>query len=127
MQPRPLGRSRRWHTALALTVIFFAITRSASALEPDEIALVVNSNVPDGVELAKFYAKQRHIPDNRILVLDLPKADAMPARMYEDQVVPQVRDFINTSHLETKLKCLVSFYGVPPAHRRPGEHPRRKS
>jgi uncharacterized protein (TIGR03790 family) len=87
--------------------------QSALALQPDEIALVVNSNVPDGVALAQFYAQQRHIPDNRILVLDLPKADQMSCRQYEDQVVPQVRDFIHSAGLEGKLKCLVSFYGVP--------------
>jgi uncharacterized protein (TIGR03790 family) len=85
----------------------------ALALEPDEIALVVNSNVPQGMELAKFYAQQRHIPDNRILVLDLPKSDQMPCRQYEDQVVPQVRDFLHTGQLTGKVKCLVTFYGVP--------------
>ncbi len=85
----------------------------ALALKPDEIALVVNSNVPDGIALAQFYAQQRHIPDNRILVLDLPKEDQMTCRMYEDEVVPQVRDFIHTAHLDGKLKCLVTFYGVP--------------
>ena len=87
--------------------------RDALALQPDEIALVANSNVPDGIKLAQFYAQQRHIPDNRILVLDLPKADQMPCRQYEDQVVPQVRDFIHSAQLEGKLKCLVTFYGVP--------------
>jgi uncharacterized protein (TIGR03790 family) len=87
--------------------------QKAKALQPDEIALVCNSNVPDGIKLAQFYALQRHIPDNRILVLDLPKADQMPCRQYEDQVVPQVRDFIHSAQLEGKLKCLVTFYGVP--------------
>jgi uncharacterized protein (TIGR03790 family) len=94
-------------------LLLLALAPSAVALEPDEIALVVNSNVPDGTALAQFYAKQRHIPENRILVLDLPKTDQMTCRQYEDQVVPQVRDFITTAHLESKLKCFVSFYGVP--------------
>ena len=37
----------------------------------------------------------------------------MTNRAYEDQVVPQVREFLRTAHLESKLKCLVTFYGVP--------------
>jgi uncharacterized protein (TIGR03790 family) len=85
----------------------------ALALEPNEIALVVNSNVPEGMELAKFYAQQRHIPDNRILVLDLPKTDQMTCKQYEDTVVPAVRDFLHTGQLESRVKCLVTFYGVP--------------
>ncbi len=91
----------------------FSGTR-ALALEPDEIALVVNSAEPAGKELAAFYAVQRHIPENRILELDnIPKTDEMTTREYEELVVPQVREFLKSGHLTTKVKCLVLFYGVP--------------
>jgi uncharacterized protein (TIGR03790 family) len=106
-------------TAVAVPFIFLVLISlilpcsRAFALEPDEIALIVNSNVPQGGELAQFYAQQRHIPDNRILVLDLPKTDQMSCKDYEDQVVPQVRDFLRTGHMTSKIKCLVTFYGVP--------------
>ena len=91
-----------------------ALTRPAAAdLKPDELALVVNSNEPAGAELAAFYAAQRHVPDNRILVLDLPKGDDITPKQYAEQVVPQVRDFLHSGGLETKVKCLVTFYGVP--------------
>jgi uncharacterized protein (TIGR03790 family) len=86
----------------------------AVALEPDEIALVVNSAEPIGKELAQFYALQRHIPDNRILELDnVPKTDEMSTHDFEESVVPQVREFLKSGHLEKKIKCLVTFYGVP--------------
>jgi uncharacterized protein (TIGR03790 family) len=88
-------------------------TSRARALEPDQIALIVNSNVPEGVELAKFYAAQRHLPDNRILALDLPKTEHMTRRQYEDEVVPKVRDFLHSNQLDEKVTCLVTFYGVP--------------
>ncbi len=90
-----------------------AFSQRALALQPDQIALLVNSNVPEGMELAKFYADQRHIPPNRILVLDLPKAEHMTNRQYADQVVPQVREFLHTGQLEEKITCFVTFYGVP--------------
>jgi uncharacterized protein (TIGR03790 family) len=85
----------------------------AWALEPDQIALIANSNVPEGVELAKFYAAQRHIPDGRILALDLPKTEHMTCRQYEDEVVPKVREFLRVGKLNDKVTCLVTFYGVP--------------
>ncbi len=101
---------------LLLTTGLF--TYSVQALEPYQIALIVNSNVPEGMELAKFYCQQRHIPDNRILALDLPKTEHMTHRQYEDEVVPKVRDFLpNGKHgeklLGDKVTCLVTFYGVP--------------
>ncbi len=83
------------------------------ALQPDEIAMVVNSNQPQGKALAQFYARQRRIPDNRILELDLPFTDEISNRQYEEQVVPAVREFLRSAHLETKVKSLVTFYGVP--------------
>jgi uncharacterized protein (TIGR03790 family) len=85
----------------------------AMALEPDEIALIANSNVPESTQLAQFYANARHIPDNRILVLDLPVADDISFKDYEEQVVPKVREFLVTGNLQDKVKCFVTFYGVP--------------
>jgi uncharacterized protein (TIGR03790 family) len=100
---------------LFLLTVFAALLPAsrALALEPDEIALVVNANVPESMQLAQFYAQQRHIPDNRILVLDLPTADEMPNRQYAEIVVPQVRDFLRSGQLTGKVKCFVTFYGVP--------------
>jgi uncharacterized protein (TIGR03790 family) len=85
----------------------------ALALQPDEIALIVNSNVPESTQLAQFYATARHIPDNRILVLDLPVGDDISFKDYEEQVVPKVREFLVTGQLQDKVKCFVTFYGVP--------------
>ena len=85
----------------------------ARALEPDQIALVVNAKEPAGLELAKFYAQQRHIPDGRILSLDLPTGDDIPFDAYNTQVVPAVRKFLKDNALDAKVTCLVTFYGVP--------------
>jgi uncharacterized protein (TIGR03790 family) len=104
---------RRCGIGLIIGLFIAVMPGMALALQSDEIALVVNSNVPEGLALAKFYAQQRHIPDNRILLLDLPKGDHMTTRQYEDETVPQVRDFLRSRNLDNKVKCLVTFYGVP--------------
>src|SRR3954468_5641341 len=85
----------------------------AFALEADELLLIVNQNVPQGRTLAEFYAQQRGVPDHRILELDLPKTEEMPAAVYDRQVVPVVRAFLRDNGLERKVTCLVTFYGVP--------------
>ncbi len=106
--------ARRLFLAVVAALATVGAARPAGAdLSPDELALVVNSNEPAGNDLAQFYAQQRHVPDNRILVLDLPKGDDISAKVYAEQVVPQVREFLRSGGLESKVKCLVPFYGVP--------------
>lgn len=96
-----------------LIALFSLIAPAARALQPDEVALIVNSNEPAGRELAQHYADARHIPENRILELDLPGGEEMSFKQYEEQVVPQVREYLRTGRLETQVKCFVTFYGVP--------------
>jgi uncharacterized protein (TIGR03790 family) len=98
---------------LLLPVLLLLATLPAHALGPDEIALIVNSNEPAGRELAQFYAQARHIPDDRILELSLPKSEEMPFKQYEEEVVPQVREYLRTGRIEQQIKCFVTFFGVP--------------
>ena len=92
---------------------------TALALEPDQIALVVNANVPEGRNLALFYAQQRHIPDGRIIELSLPApTPANPPEEispldYDAKVVAPIRAALVGKHLQDKVICLVTFWGVP--------------
>jgi uncharacterized protein (TIGR03790 family) len=106
---------RRGSMALATVLALSTLASVAGAsLEPDQIALVVNSNVPAGRELAEFYAQKRNIPPGRIVALDLPfPAEEMPFERYDAAVVPAVRKFLNDNGLRDKVTCLVTFWGVP--------------
>jgi uncharacterized protein (TIGR03790 family) len=105
---------RRALSIVSALVVALAVTRPARAeLRADELVLIVNSNEPAGMALAQFYARARHVPDNRILVLDLPTTDDITPQAYATQVVPQVRAFLHSGGLEAKVRCLVPFYGVP--------------
>jgi uncharacterized protein (TIGR03790 family) len=98
-------------TFLIVATILLAL--SARALEPSEIALVVNRNVADGKALAEEYAKARGVPAGRIIELDLPNSDEVPFQQYESNVVPVVREFLVKNNLVRSVRCLVTFYGVP--------------
>jgi uncharacterized protein (TIGR03790 family) len=98
--------------ALALACLLLTPLR-ASALEPDQILLLVNKNVAQGRQLADYYAQKRKLPDHRILELDLPETEEMPADLYDRNVVPQVRAFLRDNGLERKITCIVTFWGVP--------------
>jgi uncharacterized protein (TIGR03790 family) len=94
-----------------LTVAF--VVPTVHALSRDEIALVVNRSVPESTELATFYAQARDIPGDRIIPLDLPATDEIPFDMYEQHVRPAIRRALRDRGLEQKVRCLVTFYGVP--------------
>jgi uncharacterized protein (TIGR03790 family) len=94
-------------------LILVCLLRPVWALEPDNLLLITNKNVPEGRKLAEFYAAQRKVPDGRILELDVPDSEEISFDGYENQVVPAVREFIAANHLGPKVSCLVTFYGVP--------------
>ena len=96
---------------ILLLLAFLAPT--LAALEPDNLLLLVNKNVPESKKLAEYYASKRNVPDGRILELDLPFAEEIPFETYENQVVPAVREFLAANKLQEKVTCLVTFYGVP--------------
>src|SRR5687768_3474018 len=100
-----------WSFIFALSAL--AAGGSAHALEPDQIALVVNKNVPDSTALAQLYANQRGIPDGRIIALSLPVTEEIPFDLYERAVVPPIRQYLRDNQLDQRVKCLVTFLGVP--------------
>jgi uncharacterized protein (TIGR03790 family) len=116
MPSHPSHPRREWWIAgicLALLSPCLAASRAA-ALEPDQIALVVNANVPASRELAELYARKRGIPAGRIVSLDLPFPDEeMPFARYDQSVVPAVRAFLRDNRLRDRVTCLVTFWGVP--------------
>lgn len=101
---------------ILLLLISVALANASIAraeLRPNEIALIVNRNVPESLELAKFYADARKIPDGRIIALDLPVGEEISFDEYERRVVPAVKLFLRDHKLEPEIKCLVAMYGVP--------------
>ena len=86
--------------------LLLCLLRPAAALEPDNLLLITNKNVPEGRKLAEFYTAQRKVPEKRILELDLPAGDEISFDAYENQVVPALREFIATGGLGSKVTCL---------------------
>lgn len=98
---------------LAAIVVPLPGVNAAAALQPDEILLVVNKNSPDSQKLAALYAQLRQVPPDQTVTLDLPDAEEMPFDTYETHVVAPVRQFLEDHRLQRKIKCLLTFYGVP--------------
>ncbi len=96
----------------ALGLIAFPASATA-ALQPDEILLITNKNSPDSAKLADLYCQLRGVPSSQIVALDLPNAEEMDFNVYEMGVVGPVREFLRAHQFQKKVKCLLTFYGVP--------------
>lgn len=98
---------------VVFSVLLWPATYAFAILQPDELVLVVNTNVPQSRALAEYYAKLRHVPEHRIVALNIPASDEISAKQYENDVYRPVREFLLTNNLQDQVKCLVTFYGVP--------------
>src|SRR4051812_35851799 len=99
---------------LRAVLLSICLTSSVrAALTADNLLLVVNKNVPDSQRLAEYYAQRRHVPDGRILALDLTNADDLDADSFDEKMVVPIREFLTANKLTNQVTCVVTFYGVP--------------
>jgi uncharacterized protein (TIGR03790 family) len=107
--------NKRWFSvAIAAAMVWsVALAERALALEPEEILCIVNKNLPESQKLAADYCRLRHVPTTQVVALDLPNDEEMPFETYEAGVVGPVRQYMTDNHLRERIKCLLTFYGVP--------------
>jgi uncharacterized protein (TIGR03790 family) len=96
-----------------VAILLLSARPASAALQADELLLIVNGNIPASVQSAEFYAKARGVPDGRILKLNLPASEEIAFDKYEAEFVPAVRAFLRKGGLDKKVKCAVTFFGVP--------------
>ena len=82
----------------------------AMALESEEIVVIVNAQEREGVALAKFYMKERNIPEKNLLVIQTAAKEEIERLFYNDEIADPVRNFLND---KPQITCLLVFYGVP--------------
>lgn len=121
----------------AVLVIAVAGAASAawSAEDPAGRTIVLaNGNVPESIELARYYLQARGIPSNHLCVLDLPTGEIMSRGLYEFRLRDPLLEFLRKGDfiqqvlrdaddvrphetawitLSSSVRYLVSMYGVP--------------
>ena len=106
---RALGRS-----AACAWLILGLPVRAAALLAPAEVLVVANRNVPASVRLARFYQGTRGIPGENLVVLDLPRSEAVSRRVYEEGLArPLRRELERRDEQGRRIRCLALVYGVP--------------
>ncbi len=83
------------------------------ALEPVEILIIANQRVPKGVELARYYAGRRMIPETNLLLVDLPVGETCRRTVYERRLAASVRAFLTSRPSARRIRCITLMYGMP--------------
>jgi len=85
------------------------------ALEPDEILVIANSDVPASVQIAQYYCAKRTVPVNNILALPLGTSlsDTITRNNYEKRLAEPTRKKLSSAEFADKIRCLLTTYGVP--------------
>src|SRR3954451_22482854 len=84
---------------------------AAPAVEPQDIFILVNKNVPESRQVADHYCAKRGVPKENVIALDLPKGEDISRRDYDAKLADPLREALKGRREQAKV--LLSVYGVP--------------
>ena len=99
-------------TILVLLLVFSANTY---ALEPNQILVIANSDIPSSVHLAEYYCLKREVPVGNVLTLSLGAKlkNSISRNDYNKYLAGPIREKLFSKEFVGKIKCLLTTYGVP--------------
>lgn len=92
-------------------VLALLIPSSACALEPKEIAILVNRRLPSSREVADHYVAKRGVPKENVFELHLPTGEDIARKDYDREVVKGLREAM--AEKKATIRCILCVYGVP--------------
>jgi uncharacterized protein (TIGR03790 family) len=100
-------------TFIVLCVLLSAV--SVCALEPNEILVIANRDVPASVNIAKDYCTKRGVPAENLLLLSLGRIlkDTIERDIYEKDLAEPIKHKLSAFRFDHEIRCLLTVYGVP--------------
>jgi uncharacterized protein (TIGR03790 family) len=105
---------RRYLTGFAILLVLVFCT-IASALEPNEILVIVNGDIEASADLGQYYCQRRNVPQKNILTLSLGKTltNSISRDDYDKNIAEPIRKRIAGQEPGQPIRCLLTTYGVP--------------
>jgi uncharacterized protein (TIGR03790 family) len=115
-----LMKTKHSRTVLPWTIIWLTCVSpilfhplALATIHPDQVVIVANENDLDGMDVARYYAKQRGIPLSHIVRLDLPYEEAISRAEFEEYLTKPLKNALDARGLAATTRVLVTTYGVP--------------
>ena len=109
-----MGRLLRPAVLALVAGSFPAIGRAQEPppLGPDDLALLFNANMPASRELAEYYARRRAVPADRLIGIRCTTQETIRREDFAF-FAERLRVALRQARLEHRVRCLVTFYGLP--------------
>jgi uncharacterized protein (TIGR03790 family) len=91
-------------------VVTLGFSQTGYALNPEEIAIVINHNNTDSLPLARYYQQKRNIPDQNIIQINTLTHEGISRDEYNQHIALPVKTWL-LDHPD--IRCLVLMYGIP--------------
>jgi uncharacterized protein (TIGR03790 family) len=91
----------------------FPLAPVASALAPEDLIVVFNTNVPESREVAEYYAQKRRVPKDNLVGVTVNPKESMSRQEYEEKLVPVLRRKVVELRRLHRKPALVLVYGIP--------------
>lgn len=86
---------------------------SQAELDPSEIALVVAKANKDSMGLARYYCRQRGVPEKNLIEVDVTPGEVLERENWRWAVRPEIRKWLAENDPDRKLRCLITTWGIP--------------
>ncbi len=97
---------------LLIPLFFLSCAGISYALQPEEILLIANRNVPASLELARYYSEKRRIPEGNLVSVAMTDKEDCSREEYQQKLLEPLRKFL-AGPQGAKIRCLLLFYGLP--------------
>jgi len=107
-----LGMPIRTRVVILLVLMFRGV---GFALEPGEILIIANSEIPASVSIARHYCNKRQVPDKNFVAWPLGThlRTTISRDDYDRKLAEPLRGRLTSRQFAGKIKCLLTIYGVP--------------
>lgn len=98
-----------------LILISLICMGTSSALEPEEIVIITNSDNATSLSIGRYYCQERGVPAANIIAWPLGDNlnKTISRKDYEEKLALPLRSRLNSRQFDGKIKCLLTTYGVP--------------
>jgi len=112
-------RYRWFYSTLPLAIGFLLILACPvhASIKPDQLLLVVNKAVPEGLRIARYYMEKRHVPRQNVITLETFRGEDIGREDYDGQIAAPVRSFLLKNDPREEIPVSCSALRHPSAHR----------
>ncbi|MDZ7742656.1 MAG: TIGR03790 family protein [Bacteroidota bacterium] len=96
----------------AFLFLFSVIFISYSQTDYSDVAVIMNTNSEESVEIGTYFAEQRSVPEENLIYVDCLDEEIVDTTEFKS-IVNQVRTYLDENNLAGSINYLVTTRGIP--------------